>query len=114
MAFDITRVRIAEASLPTAFTFAAGKTAGNVIDFQGEDEKTVILFNNTASSAGTAVITAGTGIQGVADITVDVPTGFSAMVVESGFHKQTTGTNKGGLVIKPSAATITVAAVELR
>jgi hypothetical protein len=38
MAFDITRVRIAEASLPTAFAFAAGKTAGNVIDFQGEDE----------------------------------------------------------------------------
>lgn len=113
MAFDITRVRIAEASLPTAFAFAAGKTAGNVIDFQGEDEKTVILFNNTGD-AGTAVITAGTGVQGVADITVNVPKGFSAMVVESGFHKQTTGTNKGGLVIKPSAATITVSAVELR
>ena len=113
MAFDITRVRIVDASAPAAFTFAAGKTAGNVIDFGGEDEKTVILFNNTGS-AGTAVITAGTGIQGVQDVTVDVPAGFSAMVVESGFHKQTTGTNKGGLVIKPSATTITVAAVELR
>lgn len=113
MAFDITRVMIAEASAPTAFTFAAGKTAGNVIDFKGEDEKTVILFNNTGD-AGTATIVAGTGIQGVQDVVVDVPKGFSAMVVESGFHKQTTGDNKGGLVIKPSAATITVAAVELR
>lgn len=114
MAFDITRVRIAEASLPTAFTFAAGKTAGNVIDFQGEDEKTVILFNNTGSSKATAVVTAGTGIQGVADMTVDVPVGFSAMVLESGFHKQTTGDNKGGVVIKPSATSVTVAVVELR
>lgn len=114
MAFDISRVKLTEATLPVAFTFAAGKTAGTSIDFTGEDEKTLILFNNTATSAGTAVITAGTGIQGVKDITVNVPTGFSAMVLESGFHKRTTGDNKGGVVIKPSATTITVAAVELR
>ena len=114
MAFDITRVRIVEATAPVAFTFAAGKTsAGNIVDFGGEDEKTVILFNNTGS-AGTATVMAGNGIQGVADMVVEVPAGFSAMVLESGFHKHVTGANKGGVVIKPSAATITVAAVELR
>lgn len=112
MAFDINRIRMTETSLPVGFTFAAGKTAGNVIDFGGEDEKTVILFNNTGDAA-TATIVAGTGIQGVQDVVVTVPKGFSAMVVESGFHKQTEGTNKGGLVIKPSATTVTVAAVEL-
>ncbi len=114
MAFDISRVRLLEASAPAAFTFTAGKTAGSSVDFGGEDEKTLIIFNNTGNAAGTATIVAGTGIQGVKDVQVDVPVGFSAMVVESGFHKHTTGTYKGGIVIKPSATTIAVAAVELR
>lgn len=114
MAFDISRVRITEAAEPTAFAFTAGKTAGTTIDFGGEDEKTLIVFNNTASSAGTVTISAGNGIQGVQDVAVTVPTGFSAMVLESGFFKHVTGTYKGGVVIKPSATTITVAAVELR
>lgn len=114
MAFDIARVRLVEASTPATFTFTAGKTAGSSVDFGGEDEKTLILFNNTGSAAGTATITAGTGIQGVQDVVVSVPVGFSSMVVESGFHKHTTGTHKGGILIKPSATTIAIAAVELR
>ena len=112
MAFDVTRVRIKEEALPVAFTFTAGKTAGTTIDFQGEDEKTLILFN--ASAAGTCVITAGTGIQGVNDVTVNVPSGFSAMVLESGAAKQITGDNKGSVLLKPSATSISIAAVELR
>ena len=112
MAFDVTRVKIKEESLPVEFTFTAGKTAGTTVDFQGEDEKTVILFN--ASAAGTVTIMAGTGIQGVNDVKVDVPAGYSAMVLESGAAKQITGDNKGGVLLKPSAATITIAAVELR
>lgn len=114
MAFDITRKRIVNPAEPVAFTFTAGKTAGSSVDFGGEDEKTVILFNNTGSGAGTATISAGDGIQGVTDLTVDVPVGFSSMVLESGVCKKLTGDNKGGVVIKVSATTISIAAVELR
>lgn len=114
MAFDVTRKRITEPAEPLAFTFTAGKVAGTTIDFEGEDEKTLILFNNTAETAGTATIMKGDGIQGVADVKVDVPSGFSSMVLESGSFKQLTGTNKGSVLIKPSAATITIAAIELR
>ena len=114
MAFDITRKRIVNPAEPIAFTFTAGKTAGSTVDFGGEDEKTVILFNNTGSGAGTATISAGDGIQGVTDLTVDVPVGFSSMVLESGVCKKLTGDNKGAVVIKVSATTIGIAAVELR
>ena len=114
MDFDITRKRIVNPAEPIAFTFTAGKTAGSSVDFGGEDEKTVILFNNTGSGAGTATISAGDGIQGVTDLTVDVPVGFSSMVLESGVCKKLTGDNKGGVVIKVSATTIAIAAVELR
>ena len=114
MAFDITRKRIVNPAEPVAFTFTAGKTAGSSVDFGGEDEKTVILFNNTGSGAGTATISAGDGIQGVTDLTVDVPVGFSSMVLESGVCKKLAGDNKGGVVIKVSATTIAIAAVELR
>lgn len=114
MAFDVTRKRIVNPAEPIAFTFTAGKTAGSSVDFGGEDEKTVILFNNTGSGAGTATISAGDGIQGVTDLTVDVPVGFSSMVLESGVCKKLTGDNKGAVVIKVSATTIAIAAVELR
>ena len=114
MAFDITRKRIVNPAEPIAFTFTAGKTAGSTVDFGGEDEKTVILFNNTGSGAGTATISAGDGIQGVTDLTVDVPVGFSAIVLESGVCKKLTGDNKGAVVIKVSATTIGIAEVELR
>lgn len=114
MAFDITRKRIVNPAEPIAFTFTAGKTAGSTVDFGGEDEKTVILFNNTGGGAGTATISAGDGIQGVTDLTVDVPVGFSAIVLESGVCKKLTGDNKGAVVIKVSATTIGIAAVELR
>ena len=114
MAFDITRKRIVNPAEAVGFSFTAGKTSGSTVDFGGEDEKTVILFNNTGSNAGTATIEAGDGIQGVSDLTVNVPVGFSAIVLESGACKKLTGSNKGAAVIKVSATTIGIAAVELR
>ena len=98
---------------PKGFTFTAGVVAGTPLDFTGRDDKTVILFNNTGNAAGTAVITAGTGIQGVTDITVEVPVGFSVCALNSGSFKQTKGTNKGDVLIKPSATTIACAVVEI-
>lgn len=98
---------------PVGFTFVAGVTAGTPLDYTGRDDKTVVIFNNTGSAKGTAVITKGTGIQGVTDITVDVPVGFSVCALNSGSFKQLEGTNKGDVVVKPSATTIGFAVVEI-
>ncbi len=98
---------------PKGFTFTAGVVAGTPLDYTGRDDKTVVIFNNTGSAKGTAVITKGTGIQGVTDITVDVPVGFSACALNSGSFKQLSGENKGDIVIKPSATTISAAVVEI-
>ena len=83
---------------PVGFTFTAGVVAGTPLDFTGREDKTVIVMNNTGSGAGTCTFTAGTGIQGVQDITVDVPVGFSAIALDSGFFKQMGGANKGHVV----------------
>lgn len=97
---------------PKGFTFTTGVKAGTPLDYTGRDDKTVVIFNNTAE-AGKVVITMGTGIQGVADIEFDVPAGFSVCALNSGSFKQLSGEHKGDIVIKPSATTITAAVVEI-
>lgn len=109
----INRVFVEKETTAYPFTFTAGVTAGNGLDYEGEDEKTLVVFNNTGS-AGNATVVMGDGIQGVQDIKVDVPAGFSAMVLESGSFKQLSGDNKGQIIVKPSASSITIAVVELR
>lgn len=108
----VTRTVIKMDEAPKGFTFATGVVAGTELDFMGRDDKTVVLFNNTGSK-GSAVITMGNGIQGVADITVEVPAGFSACALNSGSFKHLSGDHKGMVVIKPSATSITVALVEI-
>lgn len=98
---------------PKAFEFTAGVVAGTPLDFTGRDDKTIVIFNNTGSGKGTATITAGTGIQGVTDFTVDVPVGFSVCALNSGSFKQLSGANKGDVLVKPSATTIAFAVVEI-
>ena len=55
----------------------------------------------------------GNGIQAVADVTYDVPVGFSAVAVSSGAYKKTKGDNKGNVVVEPSATTIAFAVIEI-
>lgn len=109
----VTRKVIKMDEAPVGFTFTAGVVAGTPLDYTGRDDKTVVIFNNTGSAAGTCTFTKGTGIQGVADVTVPVPVGFSACALNSGSFKQLTGDNKGTIVAKPSATTITFAVVEI-
>ncbi len=96
-----------------AITFTTGDhtTDGFAVDFSGKDNKTVILFNNSGSgaAAGTATVKAGSFIQGVKDISVTVPLGLSACVLDSGYFKNTSKK----VVVIPSAATIQCAAVTL-
>lgn len=63
-------------------------TAGAEIQFDGQDTKIVILIENSGSSAGDVTFKAGNGIQGVADLVVNVANGKTkAVVLESGAFK---------------------------
>ena len=47
----VTRKVVKMDEAPVGFTFTAGVTAGTPLDFQGRDDKTLILLNNTGSGA---------------------------------------------------------------
>lgn len=108
----VTRKVVKMDEAPVGFTFTAGVKAGTPLDFQGRDDKTLILLNNTGE-AGTIKVKMGNGIQAVADVTYDVPVGFSAVAVSSGAYKKTKGDNKGNVVVEPSATTIAFAVIEI-
>ena len=64
-------------------------TAGAEIQFDGQDTKIVILIENGGSAAGDVTFKAGNGIQGVADLVVNVANGKTkAVVLESGAFKK--------------------------
>ena len=56
-------------------------TAGAEIQFDEQDTKIVILIENSGSSAGDVTFKAGNGIQGVADLVVNVANGKTKAVV---------------------------------
>ena len=71
-------------------------------------DRRVILIENSGSSAGDVTFKAGNGIQGVADLVVNVANGKTkAVVLESGAFK------KAGKVYVTGAATMKAAALLL-
>lgn len=93
--------------------FTALSTSGVAVDFTGKDDKTAIIIQNTGSGEGKVTVVAGTGIQGVTDIEIAVPaSGFKAIRLDSGEFKQTSGTDKGCVILK-GATTLKAAVVEL-
>lgn len=95
-------------------TMVALATGGKTVDFSGKDDKTALIFINSASSTADVTIEAGTGIQGVTDIVVTVPASSKPLVVrlDSGEFKKMDGENKGCIVVK-GATTVTCGVVEL-
>ena len=81
---------------------------GAQIVFDKQDTKILILVENSSSSAGDITFKAGNGIQGVADLVVNLAgTSTYAFVLESGAFK-----NKG-VVNVTGATTMKVAALLL-
>jgi len=95
--------------------FVAGSTDGITFDFKPDTEKLLLVFQNTAAAAGTVIVKAGNGIQGVADTDAhSIPaSGISFAIVESGAFKNVSGDDKGKVVVVPSAATIKACAIQL-
>lgn len=80
------------------------------IEWSENDNKMILVIESDAGAKLT--VKAGNGIQGVADLTVDVPEGVSVMKFESGRFKYVTGDYKGKIVLNSTAA-ISVGVVAL-
>ena len=74
------------------------------IAWDEDDNKSILVVNNTGSSAATLTVLAGNGLQGVADLAVSIPAGINLLKLESGRFKNISGDNKGKIVLKASAA----------
>lgn len=68
------------------------------IEWPESDEKMTLVIS--ASAATTLTVLAGNGIQGVANLEVNVPEGVSLLKLESGRFKNVTGENKGKILVK--------------
>ena len=109
----VTRKVVKMDEAPVGFTFTAGVTAGSPLDFQGRDDKTLILLNNTGSDAGTIQVKMGNGIAGVTDLVLTIPASKTvAFQLNSQEFKSVSGEDKGFLNVKGSATTLSLAVVE--
>ena len=90
------------------------KSAAFTVELTGGDYKTAFLIANAGSSSATATFAVGNGIQGAgANVVVTVPAGEThAIVLDSGYFKNVSGTAKDAVTITPSAA-LTFTIVEL-
>lgn len=82
------------------------------LPWSGNDDKLVLVLQNTGSAATNITIKAGDSIQGLNDLTLSVPVGINLVQLESGRFKNVTGTNKGKIVVI-STGTPKVAVVQL-
>lgn len=99
--------------LSDAFDFSTAAASDEVvIPFTGKDHQTYIIA--TATAACTLTVKAGNGLQGVTDRDFALTAGkHHFFTLDSGYHKNVSGENKGNVVIVPSAA-CKIAVVEAR
>ena len=96
---------------PTLETLTANTAKS--LDFDGSDERIVVLVQNPTTSNATLTVKAGNGLQGVDDLTLTVPASAISLVkLDSGRFKNVSGTNKGKIVVV-SAVALKVATVAM-
>lgn len=101
------------AVLNTAMTTALNASDGALVAWDERDEKITLVIRNTATSEGVAVVKAGNGYGGVADLEVPVAaSSFVILALDSARFKNVSGENKGKVHIT-GPATIEVAAFKL-
>ena len=119
MAIDVTRGATAGAAQYPILelnkakdVIAISKSAAFTLELSGGDYKTVIIMSVTATK--TVTFSIGNGIQGAgSDLVVTVEDGtIAAIVLDSGYFKNVSGTDKNMVVITPEAST-TFKVVEL-
>lgn len=114
MAIDIIRGATANASSPSRYpilklneakdVIAFSKSAAFTLELSGGDYKTLILMSGTATK--TVTFSIGNGIQGAGDdLVVTLGSNPMAIVLDSGYFKNVSGTAKDAVTITPQAAT---------
>lgn len=116
---QISRIKTRDVNVASdGFTFTPATAAadGFEVDFQGKDNRTVIVATNTVATAGTLTVKgSATSTRGGQDIVLSVPASKSiAFTLDSAYFMETAGTKKGKVTIIPSATTISIAAIEPR
>lgn len=99
-----------------AFTAPSAAADGFLIPYGGKDHKTLVLLQNTGSTAAKATVEPGDSFQsaGSALEITDIPAGgIAAVALESGRYKRTAGDEKGCVKLIPEAATVKAAVVVL-
>ncbi len=82
------------------------------IEWKENDNKMILVVQNSGSAATTLTVKAGNGIQGVADLTLTVPVGVNLAKLESGRFKNVSGENKGKIVVvSPGTPSVGVVAI---
>lgn len=104
------------AELPATEAVAANE--GALIAFCKADQKGLIILENSDTSAtATAIISKGDGLQGTADLEIELePEEIKVVAIESMKYKNMTGDSKGKVLVKDTdttATTLKVAAVFL-
>lgn len=106
---NVPSAAVANGSMMTALDAADGA----LIMWDERDEKITLLLQNSASSEGTAVVKAGNGYGGVADLEVVIPaSSFVILALDSARFKNVSGEMKGKVHIT-GPASIKAAAFKL-
>ena len=109
--------RNAATALPSYVTCATNE--GAYITFDKDDQKILVKIKNQITNAThTAVIVAGNGLQGVADLEIPIAQSSEVVtVIESGRFVNVSGDNDGKVIVKDKSTTntdaIAVAAIVL-
>ena len=109
--------RNAATALPSYVTCATNE--GAFITFDADDQKILLKIKNQITNAThTAVIVAGNGLQGTADVEFTLAASTEVVtVLESGKFVNVSGDNKGKVIVKDKSTTntnaIAVAAIAL-
>ena len=118
-AVNISLLKLKETNLPSeavsnsAMVMALDATDGALITWDERDEKITLLLQNSATSENTAIVKAGNGYGGVADLDVVIPaSSFVILALDSARFKNVSGDLKGKVHIT-GPATIKVAAFKL-
>lgn len=89
--------------LPT--TYSVDATNGAYINFEGNDEKILIILQNShASESKTATLKAGNGLQACSDLELTLSANSTSLLcIESGPYKIMSGSNKNKIKISATA-----------
>ena len=101
---SLDNVNVPAVAAASASMLVAPNSADGAEFEMGKDNKTLILLVNDGSSAASAVIKAGNGIQGVADLTVNLESGkYTTLCLDSGRFKNVSGADKGKVILTGTA-----------